>query len=151
MFWLHFRRDLARTVTLLDMIKRREKLKREQLNLTIEVIEKRYQAKDFSAQLVNELTNNATKTARYAGTCGKASTDRVQQINNDSFCISRHTPGPPLRRSTPTNIRPWRVVRGRMLVVLQRSVLAVDICRPVVLPRSTMAVRVAAVSVTTKA
>ncbi|KAL9707345.1 hypothetical protein quinque_010863 [Culex quinquefasciatus] len=41
---LKLRRDLRRTVTLLEMIKRREKIKREQLYLSIE---KRYQAQDF--------------------------------------------------------------------------------------------------------
>ncbi|KAL1403910.1 hypothetical protein pipiens_005512 [Culex pipiens pipiens] len=41
---LKLRRDLRRTVTLLEMIERREKIKREQLYLSIE---KRYQAQDF--------------------------------------------------------------------------------------------------------
>jgi enhancer of polycomb-like protein len=44
------------------MIKRREKTKREQLHLSIEIYEKRYQAKDFSGQLLNELTAAATKS-----------------------------------------------------------------------------------------
>lgn len=39
---LKLRRDLSRAVTLLEMVKRREKTKREHLHLTIEVYEKRY-------------------------------------------------------------------------------------------------------------
>jgi hypothetical protein len=56
-----FRRDLSRAVKLLDMVKRREKTKREELQLSIEIYEKRYQAKDFSGQLFAEYTSAATK------------------------------------------------------------------------------------------
>lgn len=38
---LKLRRDLSRAVTLLEMVKRREKAKREYLNLNIEVFERR--------------------------------------------------------------------------------------------------------------
>ncbi|MEQ2157844.1 Glycosyltransferase 64 protein C4, partial [Goodea atripinnis] len=38
---LKLRRDLSRTVTILEMIKKREKVKRELLHLTLEVVEKR--------------------------------------------------------------------------------------------------------------
>lgn len=38
---LKLRRDLSRAVTLLELVKRREKTKREHLHLTIEVYEKR--------------------------------------------------------------------------------------------------------------
>lgn len=63
---LKLRRDLSRAVTLLEMIKRREKIKREQLHLSIEVYEKRYQAQDFSGQMLAEFTSNATKASRPA-------------------------------------------------------------------------------------
>lgn len=53
---LKLRRDLSRTVTLLEMVKRREKTKREQLHLTIEIFEKRYQAGDFSGQILSEVS-----------------------------------------------------------------------------------------------
>jgi enhancer of polycomb-like protein len=43
------------------MVKRREKTKREELQLCIEIYEKRYQAKDFSGQLFAEYTSAATK------------------------------------------------------------------------------------------
>uniref|UniRef100_A0A8C1PQF2 Enhancer of polycomb homolog n=1 Tax=Cyprinus carpio TaxID=7962 RepID=A0A8C1PQF2_CYPCA len=39
---LKLRRDLSRAVTILEMIKKREKSKRELLHLTLEVVEKRY-------------------------------------------------------------------------------------------------------------
>lgn len=47
---LKLRRDLSRAVTLLEMVKRREKTKREHLHLTIEVYEKRY-GPDFPISL----------------------------------------------------------------------------------------------------
>nr|CAD7442294.1 unnamed protein product [Timema bartmani] len=53
---LKLRRELSRAVTLLELVKRREKTKRELLHLTIEVYEKRYQAGDFSGQLLSELS-----------------------------------------------------------------------------------------------
>uniref|UniRef100_A0A3Q2VLD1 Enhancer of polycomb homolog n=1 Tax=Haplochromis burtoni TaxID=8153 RepID=A0A3Q2VLD1_HAPBU len=42
---LKLRRDLSRAVTILEMIKRREKSKRELLHLTLEIVEKRLQYK----------------------------------------------------------------------------------------------------------
>lgn len=45
---LKLRRDLSRAVTILEMIKKREKSKRELLHLTLEIVEKRYEIKDFS-------------------------------------------------------------------------------------------------------
>lgn len=65
-FLLNFcRQNLKRAVTILDMIKRREKTKREDLHLGIEIFEKRYQAKDFNGQLLAEFSNIAVKNARY--------------------------------------------------------------------------------------
>jgi hypothetical protein len=49
-------------VKLLEMVKRREKMKKDDLELNIEVYEKRYQAKDFSGQLMSEYTSVATKS-----------------------------------------------------------------------------------------
>ncbi|KAM9346902.1 enhancer of polycomb homolog 2 [Symphorus nematophorus] len=45
---LRLRRDFSRTVTILEMIKRRETSKRELLQLTLEVLERRFQLSDFS-------------------------------------------------------------------------------------------------------
>ena len=47
------------------MIKRREKTKREDLHLGIEIFEKRYQSKDFNGQMLAEYTNMAVKSSRY--------------------------------------------------------------------------------------
>lgn len=58
---LKLRRDLSRAVTLLEMIKRREKAKREQLHLGIEILEKRYQARDFSGQILTDLSTTVPK------------------------------------------------------------------------------------------
>lgn len=58
---LKLRRDLYRAVTLLELVKRREKIKREYVHLTIEVFEKRYQAKDFSGAVLAEAS--AAKTS----------------------------------------------------------------------------------------
>ncbi|XP_046481663.1 enhancer of polycomb homolog 1 isoform X1 [Neodiprion pinetum] len=61
---IKLRRDLSRAVTLLELVKRREKTKREYLHLTIEVYEKRYQAQDFSGQVLAEVS--ALKASRPA-------------------------------------------------------------------------------------
>ncbi|CAG0889010.1 unnamed protein product [Darwinula stevensoni] len=54
---LKLRRDLTRSVTLLEMVKRREKLKRENLHLTIEILEKRYQVQDFDGRVLNSVSS----------------------------------------------------------------------------------------------
>lgn len=51
---LKLKRDLTKAVTLLEMIKRREKSKREGIHLTIEIFEKRFQMGDFSGQVLRE-------------------------------------------------------------------------------------------------
>lgn len=63
---LKLRRDLSRAVTILEMIKRREKSKREQTHLSLEIFEKRYQARDFNGQLFSEFTSNVAKNSRPA-------------------------------------------------------------------------------------
>ncbi|XP_041118085.1 enhancer of polycomb homolog 2 isoform X2 [Polyodon spathula] len=52
---LKLRREFSRTVTILEMIKRREKSKRELLHLTLEVVEKRYQLGDFGGEILSEV------------------------------------------------------------------------------------------------
>lgn len=64
-FFLFFRRNLNRALTILEMIKRREKTKREHVHLGIEIFEKRYQARDFNGHLVAEFTTSAVKSSRY--------------------------------------------------------------------------------------
>ncbi|XP_056913961.1 enhancer of polycomb homolog 1-like isoform X2 [Takifugu flavidus] len=52
---LKLRRDLSRAVTILEMIKRREKSKRELLHLTLEVFEKRNFMSDFGGEVMAEV------------------------------------------------------------------------------------------------
>ena len=52
---LKLRRDLNRAVTLLEMVKRREKTKKEFLHLTADVFERRYQGNDFDGKIINEI------------------------------------------------------------------------------------------------
>lgn len=51
---LKLRRDLGRAVTLLDLVKRREKYKKENLTLTLEIFEKRYTCGDFEGKVVHD-------------------------------------------------------------------------------------------------
>ncbi|XP_028832876.1 enhancer of polycomb homolog 1b isoform X1 [Denticeps clupeoides] len=52
---LKLRRDLSRAVTILEMIKRREKSKRELLHLTLEIVEKRNSMSDFGGEVMAEV------------------------------------------------------------------------------------------------
>ncbi|KAI2658280.1 hypothetical protein H4Q32_016311 [Labeo rohita] len=51
---LKLRRDLSRAVTILEMIKKREKSKRELLHLTLEIVEKRNAMPDFGSEVMAE-------------------------------------------------------------------------------------------------
>ncbi|XP_052362664.1 enhancer of polycomb homolog 1-like isoform X3 [Oncorhynchus keta] len=51
---LKLRRDLSRAVTILEMIKRREKSKRELLHLTLEIVEKRNGMPDYGSEVMAE-------------------------------------------------------------------------------------------------
>ncbi|XP_052004375.1 enhancer of polycomb homolog 2-like [Xyrauchen texanus] len=59
---LKLRREFSRTMSILEMIKKREKSKRELLHLTLEVVEKRYQIGDLSGEILNEVTVPLEKT-----------------------------------------------------------------------------------------
>lgn len=52
---LKLRRDINRVVMLLDMVKRREKLKKENLNLISDVYDKRYQAEDWDGSIYQQI------------------------------------------------------------------------------------------------
>lgn len=52
---LKLRRDINRVVMLLDMVKRREKLKKENLNLISDVYTKRYQGEDWDGTLLQQV------------------------------------------------------------------------------------------------
>jgi enhancer of polycomb-like protein len=51
---LKLRRDLNRAVTLLEMVKRREKTKKERLVMTASIFEKRFKEGDFDGKIVTE-------------------------------------------------------------------------------------------------
>lgn len=51
---LKLRRDINRAVMLLEMVKRREKLKKENLNLTTDIFEKRYHAEDWEGVMIQQ-------------------------------------------------------------------------------------------------
>lgn len=51
---LKLRRDLNRACTILDMVKRREQSKKEQLQLTVDIFEKRYAAGDYAGQILQQ-------------------------------------------------------------------------------------------------
>ncbi|KAJ8282626.1 hypothetical protein COCON_G00051450 [Conger conger] len=62
---LKLRREFSTAVTILEMIKRREKSKRELLHLTLEVVEKRYQIGDFGGEILNQLAIPRTEKPIY--------------------------------------------------------------------------------------
>lgn len=53
---LKLKRDLNRAVNLLDMVKMRERMKRDQLSITVDIFKKRYELGDFSGQIIAEVT-----------------------------------------------------------------------------------------------
>jgi len=52
---LKLRRDLGQAIVLLEMVKRREKTKKELLNLTAEIFERRYQGGDYEGRVFDEV------------------------------------------------------------------------------------------------
>ncbi|XP_078722771.1 enhancer of polycomb homolog 1-like [Lampetra fluviatilis] len=52
---LKLRRDLSRAITILEMIRRRERNKRELLHLTLDIVEKRNTAGDYDGAILGEL------------------------------------------------------------------------------------------------
>nr|XP_035948470.1 enhancer of polycomb homolog 2 isoform X4 [Halichoerus grypus] len=63
---LKLRREFSRAITILEMIKRREKTKRELLHLTLEVVEKRYHLGDYGGEILNEVKINRSDKELYA-------------------------------------------------------------------------------------
>jgi enhancer of polycomb-like protein len=52
---LKLRRDLSQAIVLLEMVKRREKTKKEHLNLTADIFERRYHVGDFDGRIFAEM------------------------------------------------------------------------------------------------
>ncbi|XP_012997987.1 enhancer of polycomb homolog 2 isoform X3 [Cavia porcellus] len=63
---LKLRREFSRAITILEMIKRREKTKRELLHLTLEVVEKRYHLGDYGGEILNEVKISRSEKEVYA-------------------------------------------------------------------------------------
>lgn len=59
---LKLKRDLNRAVNLLDLVKERERMKRDHLNITVDIFKKRYELGDYSGQILAEVT--ALQSAR---------------------------------------------------------------------------------------
>lgn len=53
---LKLRRDLNRAANLLDLVKKRERMKRDHLNITVDIFKKRYELGDYSGQILAEVT-----------------------------------------------------------------------------------------------
>ena len=59
---LKLRRDLTKAVTLLQLVKRREKTKKEKLNLTLDIFDKRYALGDFNGLMLDAATTNLARS-----------------------------------------------------------------------------------------
>ncbi|XP_034041744.1 enhancer of polycomb homolog 2 isoform X3 [Thalassophryne amazonica] len=75
---LKLRREFSRTVTILEMIKRREKSKRELLHLTLEVVEKRYQMGDFSGDILKDLMLPLVEKPAYSSLVSLTNSNRYK-------------------------------------------------------------------------
>ena len=88
---LKLKRDIVRAVTLLEMVKRREKSKRELLHLNIEVFEKRYEISDFNGAVLSEVSALRTQRPAFA-----------PLISNHQLAPATCTSGASSPSSTPT-------------------------------------------------
>ncbi|KAF1383077.1 hypothetical protein PFLUV_G00150580 [Perca fluviatilis] len=117
---LRLRREFSRTVSILEMIKRREKSKRELLHLTLEVLERRYQMEDFSGETLREVSLPLLEKSAY---CSPAALNNSSRHNSDvnikkkPLCVRDEFPFDPVRpqkknvrrdRKCPPQRRPGR-------------------------------------------
>ena len=58
---LKLRRDLSRAVTLLDLVRRREKTKKENLNLSLDIFNKRFESKDWDGKLMESVNSSLAR------------------------------------------------------------------------------------------
>ncbi|KAG8125069.1 putative Enhancer of polycomb-like protein [Naja naja] len=89
---LKLRREFSRAITILEMIKRREKTKRELLHLTLEVVEKRYHLGDYGGEILNEVKLNSaekemntTPAALHNGNHHKVQECKVKHAHHSSL------------------------------------------------------------------
>ncbi|XP_062390394.1 enhancer of polycomb homolog 2 [Sardina pilchardus] len=87
---LKLRREFSRTVTILEMVKKREKVKRELLHLTLEVVEKRYHMGDFSGEILNEVSAPLAEKPVYTAPITLPNGNRYKVENK----IKAHKSGP---------------------------------------------------------
>lgn len=97
---LKLRREFSRTISILEMIKKREKSKRELLHLTLEVFEKRYQIGDFSGEVLNEVTVPLAEKTIYPSPISLPISSRHKAESK----IKLHKSGP--KHFHPFNVKP---------------------------------------------
>ncbi|KAK7831186.1 hypothetical protein U0070_020406, partial [Myodes glareolus] len=88
---LKLRREFSRAITILEMIKRREKTKRELLHLTLEVVEKRYHLGDYGGEILNEVKVNRSEKELYAtpATLHNGNHHKVQECKTKASDVVR--------------------------------------------------------------
>lgn len=98
---LKLRREFSRAITILEMIKRREKTKRELLHLTLEVVEKRYHLGDYGGEILNEVKINRPEKEIYAtpATLHNGNHHKVQE------CKTKHPHHSSLKEEAPDVVR----------------------------------------------
>ncbi|XP_056321297.1 enhancer of polycomb homolog 2 [Danio aesculapii] len=97
---LKLRREFSRTISILEMIKKREKSKRELLHLTLEVFEKRYQIGDFSGEILSEVTVPLAEKTVYPAPISLPISSRHKTENK----IKSHKTGP--KHLHPFTVKP---------------------------------------------
>lgn len=117
---LRLRREFSRTVSILEMIRRREASKKELLLLTLEVVERRYQLSDFSGDALRDVSlslplldkplNNTSALSRRHTTDSKAKAKPSVVFRDALPCQLMKTKTPRVRRDTapPPQRRPGR-------------------------------------------
>jgi len=78
---LKLRRELSRAVTILEMVKRREKNKRELVHLTLEVFEKRYQYRDWDGKLLRAARRDVERHRHSPPTPSSVTTPSLSKKN----------------------------------------------------------------------
>jgi len=73
---LKLKRDLSKAVTLLELVRKREKMKTQHLRYTIDIFEKRYVIGDFSGQVLAEVSAIKHVKPSYATANNRALTDK---------------------------------------------------------------------------
>ena len=91
---LKLRRDINRSVMMLDMVKRREKMKKENLALTTEIFEKRFQAEDWEGTMMAGVQGSARKVLGLSSQAASSSPFPLASWVNSPSPGSGPTPGP---------------------------------------------------------